>query len=105
MQNPFLQAVFWVCSAAQSCARQCGILTEGGLALEGPQFRVMPEHELVNLLPRLQVHLLSHPCCSFWPLIFTYRPGHVLYELGWLGRWALEGSSARSCFAQQMAAL
>ena len=64
---------------AQHIARECGILTEGGLALEGPQFRVMPEHELVNLLPRLQVNLLSHPCCSFWPLISTYRPWHALF--------------------------
>lgn len=44
---------------AQHIAKECGILTEGGLALEGPQFRVMPEHELVKLLPRLQVNLLS----------------------------------------------
>ena len=64
---------------AQHIARECGILTEGGLALEGPQFRVMPEHELVNLLPRLQVNLLSHSCCSFWPLISTYRPWHALF--------------------------
>ncbi len=48
---------------AQHIARECGILTEGGLALEGPQFRVMPEHELVKLLPRLQVNPLSHTCC------------------------------------------
>ena len=40
---------------AQHIARECGILTQGGLALEGPNFRAMPEQELVKLLPRLQV--------------------------------------------------
>lgn len=40
-------------------ARECGILTDGGLALEGPVFRVMPPEELLPLLPRLQVSLLS----------------------------------------------
>lgn len=49
---------------AQHIARECGILTEGGLALEGPNFRAMPEQELVRLLPRLQVCMqlqMQHP--------------------------------------------
>lgn len=46
---------------AKHIARECGILTEGGLALEGPQFRAMPEPELVRLLPRLQVHRALAP--------------------------------------------
>ena len=40
---------------AQHIARECGILTDGGLALEGPNFRTMPESKLIRLLPRLQV--------------------------------------------------
>ena len=40
---------------AESIARECGILTEGGLALEGPRFRNMPRQELMPLLPKLQV--------------------------------------------------
>lgn len=44
---------------AQHIARECGILGEGGVALEGPHFRTMPEQELVQLLPRLQVKLFS----------------------------------------------
>ena len=43
---------------AQHIARECGILTEGGLALEGPSFRTMSEEELVKLLPRIQVSSL-----------------------------------------------
>jgi Ca2+-transporting ATPase len=42
---------------ARHIARECGILTEGGLALEGPTFRVMPESELLPILPSLQVGL------------------------------------------------
>ena len=40
---------------ARHIARECGILTEGGLALEGPAFRQMPEEQKLDLLPRLQV--------------------------------------------------
>lgn len=41
---------------AESIAKECGILTEGGIALEGPHFRNMPRDELIPLLPKLQVH-------------------------------------------------
>lgn len=43
---------------ARHIARECGILTEGGLALEGPDFRQMSEEEILDKLPRLQVQLL-----------------------------------------------
>lgn len=43
---------------ARHIARECGILTEGGLALEGPEFREMSEEQALELLPRLQVQLL-----------------------------------------------
>lgn len=35
--------------------------TDGGLAMEGPDFRAMPEEELLPLLPRLQVLARSSP--------------------------------------------
>jgi len=40
---------------AKHIARECGILTDEGIALEGPVFRRMPEEELLPLLPKLQV--------------------------------------------------
>ena len=46
---------------AQHIARECGIFTEGGLSMEGPTFRALPEAELVALLPRLQVLARSSP--------------------------------------------
>ncbi len=46
---------------AQHIARECGIFTEGGLSMEGPDFRALPEAELIALLPRLQVLARSSP--------------------------------------------
>jgi len=40
---------------ARHIARECGILTEGGLAMEGPEFRRMPIQELLPKLAKLQV--------------------------------------------------
>lgn len=40
---------------AQCIARECGILGEGHIALEGPSFRAMSHMELIPLLPRLRV--------------------------------------------------
>lgn len=42
-------------------ARKCGILTEGGLCVDGPSFRKMSETEVHNILPRLQVLARSSP--------------------------------------------
>jgi Ca2+-transporting ATPase len=47
---------------ARHIARECGILTEGGLALEGPEFRRMPEEELLPKLKDLQVCLFVCFC-------------------------------------------
>lgn len=43
---------------ARHIARECGILTEGGVALEGPEFRNMPIQELLPLVPKLQVCMI-----------------------------------------------
>jgi hypothetical protein len=40
---------------ARHIARDCGILTDDGIALEGPNFRHMPANELLPLLPKMQV--------------------------------------------------
>lgn len=46
---------------AKAIARQCGILTEGGEAIEGPTFREMTPEQLDAVLPRLQVLARSSP--------------------------------------------
>jgi len=50
---------------ASAIARQCGIMTSEGVALEGPAFRVMAAEELARLLPRLQVLARSSPDDKF----------------------------------------
>ncbi|KAH9905078.1 calcium-translocating P-type ATPase [Fomitopsis serialis] len=46
---------------ARSIALQCGIFTEGGLIMEGPVFRKLSDHELLEAIPRLQVLARSSP--------------------------------------------
>lgn len=50
---------------ASAIARQCGIMTADGLALEGPTFRNMSSDEIKQLLPRLQVLARSSPDDKF----------------------------------------
>lgn len=46
-------------NTARFIAKECGILTDDGVALEGPEFRKMSESELMNIVPKLQVRC---PC-------------------------------------------
>ncbi|KAL6352362.1 hypothetical protein LRP88_14344 [Fusarium phalaenopsidis] len=46
---------------AQAIATECGIYTEGGIVLEGPEFRRLDEAELDAILPRLQILARSSP--------------------------------------------
>ncbi len=46
---------------AKHIAKECCILHEGGLAMEGPDFRAKSEEELIQLLPQLQVLARSSP--------------------------------------------
>ncbi len=48
-------------STAKAIARECGILTPGGIAMEGPDFRNLSPAELDEILPRLQVLARSSP--------------------------------------------
>ncbi|KAI2614785.1 plasma membrane calcium-transporting ATPase [Hypoxylon fragiforme] len=46
---------------AQAIATECGIYTEGGLIMEGPEFRRLSEAEMDARLPKLQVLARSSP--------------------------------------------
>jgi magnesium-transporting ATPase (P-type) len=46
---------------AEAIAKQAGILTKGGLSMEGKDFRVLTPAELDKILPRLQVLARSSP--------------------------------------------
>jgi len=48
-------------ATARTIARECGILTEDGLAMEGHEFRALTEAQMDRILPRLQVLARSTP--------------------------------------------
>ncbi|GLC43255.1 hypothetical protein PLESTF_000409400 [Pleodorina starrii] len=52
-------------NTARFIARECGILTDGGTALEGPAFRALSDEQLAAALPRLQVLARSSPADKF----------------------------------------
>merc|ERR1719502_1324808 len=52
-------------ATAKAIARQCGILTDGGEAIEGPTFRTMTPKAVDVLLPKLQVMGRSSPDDKF----------------------------------------
>lgn len=59
---------------AKAIAKQCGILKEGGLAMEGPAFRTLTPMQLDSILPRLQVLARSSPDDKY--LLVTRLNGH-----------------------------
>ncbi|XP_044364579.1 calcium-transporting ATPase 3, plasma membrane-type isoform X1 [Triticum aestivum] len=48
-------------NTAKAIARECGILTDGGLAIEGAEFREKTPEELLELIPKMQVLARSSP--------------------------------------------
>ncbi|KAL6339029.1 hypothetical protein AAG906_024180 [Vitis piasezkii] len=48
-------------NTAKAIARECGILTDDGIAIEGPDFREKSEEELFKLIPKIQVMARSSP--------------------------------------------
>nr|CAB3466334.1 unnamed protein product [Digitaria exilis] len=48
-------------NTAKAIARECGILTEDGIAIEGPEFREKKLDELLELVPKIQVMARSSP--------------------------------------------
>eukprot|EP01041_Mallomonas_annulata_P003293 gene3293-6525_t len=46
---------------AKAIAKECGIFTHGGVALEGPEFRKLTPSQLDAILPKLQVLARSSP--------------------------------------------
>mmetsp|Transcript_89230 Transcript_89230/g.174617 ORF Transcript_89230/g.174617 Transcript_89230/m.174617 type:complete len:1113 (+) Transcript_89230:110-3448(+) len=65
-------------ATAKAIARQCGILTEHGTAIEGPTFRKMTPKEVDAILPNLQVMARSSPDDKY--LLVTRLNGHGIPE-------------------------
>ena len=45
-------------NTARAIAKECGILTEDGVAIEGPEFRNFSQEQMMRIIPRIQVVLL-----------------------------------------------
>lgn len=64
-------------NTAKAIARECGILTEDGIAIEGPEFREKSLDELLKLVPKIQV------CCLHDILLsskhFNHRSTSLTY--------------------------
>ncbi|KAF5822314.1 putative calcium-transporting ATPase [Helianthus annuus] len=48
-------------NTAKAIAKECGILTADGLAIEGPEFREKSDEQLKDIVPRIQVMARSLP--------------------------------------------
>ncbi|XVE87007.1 hypothetical protein DITRI_Ditri18aG0081100 [Diplodiscus trichospermus] len=48
-------------NTAKAIARECGILTDDGIAIEGPDFREKSQEEMLALIPKIQVMGRSSP--------------------------------------------
>ncbi|KAL4386727.1 hypothetical protein GQ457_09G010880 [Hibiscus cannabinus] len=48
-------------NTAKAIAKECGILTDDGVAIEGPDFREKTQEEMLNLIPKIQVIARSSP--------------------------------------------
>ncbi|XP_072958999.1 probable calcium-transporting ATPase 8, plasma membrane-type [Typha angustifolia] len=48
-------------NTAKAIAKECGILTEDGIAIEGPDFRSKSPEEMKDLIPKIQVMARSLP--------------------------------------------
>ena len=46
---------------AKHIAEECGIMTEHGLAMEGPEFRLLTNEQLMEVIPRMDVLARSSP--------------------------------------------
>jgi P-type Ca2+ transporter type 2C len=46
-------------NTAKAIAKECGILTDGDLAIEGPEFRSKSPEEMRDIIPKIRVHFTS----------------------------------------------
>eukprot|EP00878_Enallax_costatus_P010039 GHUV01010478.1.p1 GENE.GHUV01010478.1~~GHUV01010478.1.p1 ORF type:complete len:1008 (+),score=247.34 GHUV01010478.1:318-3341(+) len=67
---------------ARQIAEECGILTEDGVVLEGPNFRTMPIQEVKPLLPKLQVLARSSPQDKLYLVSLLRHAGEVVATTG-----------------------
>jgi Ca2+-transporting ATPase len=60
-------------NTAKAIARECGILTEDGIAIEGAEFREKNPKELLELIPKMQVCHISSNLSLACKFLSIYR--------------------------------
>lgn len=72
-------------NTAKAIARECGILTDDGIAIEGPDFREKTQEQLLELIPKIQVllnfYLLQHYFIIFSIIFIFLLSEHFLFYL------------------------
>lgn len=78
---------------AKAIAAECGILTEGGMAIEGPDFRKLSPSEADKIIPKLQVMARSSPNDKY--VLVSRLNGHDLPETAerWSEKYSLPVAS------------
>ncbi|EFC36876.1 predicted protein [Naegleria gruberi] len=67
---------------AKYIARECGILSKDGIAIEGPTFRKMTPEQIDEILPKLQVMARSSPTDKFILVKHLRKKGNVVAVTG-----------------------
>ncbi|EIE19492.1 calcium-translocating P-type ATPase [Coccomyxa subellipsoidea C-169] len=67
---------------AKHIARECGILTDGGTAMEGPVFRSMPEEDLIPMVEIVQVLARSSPQDKYVLVKLLKKLGEIVAVTG-----------------------
>ncbi|EFC49956.1 predicted protein [Naegleria gruberi] len=67
---------------AKYIARECGILSKDGIAIEGPDFRKMTPEQVHEILPRLQVMARSSPTDKYNLVKYLKKRGDVVAVTG-----------------------
>ncbi|CAM6092805.1 unnamed protein product [Calypogeia fissa] len=67
---------------AKAIARECGILTEDGEAVEGPEFREWSDEEMTARIPKLQVMARSSPSDKLTLVKYLRKLGEVVAVTG-----------------------
>lgn len=85
-------------NTAKAIARECGILTDDGIAIEGPVFREMPLEELMEIIPKIQVlnsNLEMHTIYSFFALLHDEITiwANIFYHLSGYGSFVTSGQA------------
>jgi len=67
---------------ARAIASECNILTPNGVVIEGKDFRVMPEEQMLEIIPRIDVSIR-------YSSVLTTLMLHCTQELS----WAIQGKA------------